>query len=385
MVAVLAVYGAWFAIRYPSSHSARDFIFIGSKFLTRSHASAAIRVDPAYARTLGVVGYDGQFCYFIALDPLHARPYIDSPSYRYTRILYPLLARALAFGQTHLIPYTLFAINWVSAGVATFLLALWLARRGSSPWYAALFGLFPGTFAALSRDLTEPLGYCLVAGALYLFVYGGRHREWYAAAAFALAALTREVTALFAVVYGLSLLWEHGHLQWRAGWPRALRFLSLSLLPLLVYKGLLALWLGSLGLRPNVSPIRAPLSGIFFYWPWDGDHWTLVVCLVVPALLWGALVLWAGVRNGWTVELAAFLVNMLIFDVFLSPSSFSEYEAAGRINMGAVLAAILCLPLCTRLCGRARLVLVLAASLWLWPALHLYLLGMVHAAVRAMF
>ncbi len=41
----------------------------------------------------GTEGYDGQFAYQIALDPLEAAPYLDVPAYRYQRILYPLLGR----------------------------------------------------------------------------------------------------------------------------------------------------------------------------------------------------------------------------------------------------------------------------------------------------
>ena len=47
----------------------------------------------------GKAGYDGQFNYAIAADPLHASPALDVPAYRYQRILYPLLVRALALGQ----------------------------------------------------------------------------------------------------------------------------------------------------------------------------------------------------------------------------------------------------------------------------------------------
>ena len=40
----------------------------------------------------GTIGYDGQFAYQIALNPLQAAPYLDIPPYRYQRVLYPLVA-----------------------------------------------------------------------------------------------------------------------------------------------------------------------------------------------------------------------------------------------------------------------------------------------------
>src|SRR6266436_1733061 len=47
-----------------------------------------------------VEGYDGQFSYWLAVDPSPAAAgtHFDVPAYRYQRILYPLLARALALG-----------------------------------------------------------------------------------------------------------------------------------------------------------------------------------------------------------------------------------------------------------------------------------------------
>ena len=50
----------------------------------------------------GTEGYDGQFVYYIARDPSTATQYIDVPAYRFQRILLPMLARFLAFGQVSL-------------------------------------------------------------------------------------------------------------------------------------------------------------------------------------------------------------------------------------------------------------------------------------------
>ena len=60
-------------------HDPRDFIEIGHRYIDRSHASAAIRVDPTYRHYLPGDGYDGQFYYFIALDPVNAPSYTDAP------------------------------------------------------------------------------------------------------------------------------------------------------------------------------------------------------------------------------------------------------------------------------------------------------------------
>ena len=56
-------------------------------------------------------GYDGQFFYYMALDPQGAAPYMDLPGYRYQRIAYPMLARLIVLGRSSLIPDALLAVN----------------------------------------------------------------------------------------------------------------------------------------------------------------------------------------------------------------------------------------------------------------------------------
>src|SRR5262245_30774632 len=76
--------------------------------------------------------YDGQFAYWIALNPRPsaAGPQLDVPAYRYQRVLYPLLAWALALGQTALVPWTLVGISFVAQVVLTALVERWLLLHG---------------------------------------------------------------------------------------------------------------------------------------------------------------------------------------------------------------------------------------------------------------
>ena len=74
-------------------------------------------------RPNGSEGYDGQFAYYIAVDPTSARAKLDVPAYRYQRILYPLLARALGLGQMAWIPWSLLVVNLVALAMATDFLA----------------------------------------------------------------------------------------------------------------------------------------------------------------------------------------------------------------------------------------------------------------------
>ncbi len=132
---VLAVYLAALGHWYRTGHSARDFVFVGHLYLdnhgTRGSESPAIDRGPVGATT--PFGFDGQFYYFIALDPGRAAPYIDDPSYRFQRIAYPMAARAIVLGQRSLVPDGLVAAN---------LVAIVLGVLAVAGWYAA--GCRPG-------------------------------------------------------------------------------------------------------------------------------------------------------------------------------------------------------------------------------------------------
>jgi hypothetical protein len=114
----------------------------------------------------GSPGYDGQFAYFIALDPapVQVASSLDVPAYRYQRILYPLLARALAFGQARAIPWTLLAINAVAQFAGTWALAAFLDHVGVWPGYALIYGLWVGLVSGVGLDLNEPLAFALITG-----------------------------------------------------------------------------------------------------------------------------------------------------------------------------------------------------------------------------
>src|SRR5205807_277016 len=144
--------------------------------------------------------------------------------------------------------YALLAINWLAVAGGTLVVAGWLRRRGLPVWFALVYGLYPGLLLGVKNDLTEPLCYGLVALAIYLFEFGGNRGLVWSACAFALATLTRETAAVFPLCYALPFFIQNR----RAGekGSRALSgicFLGISLGPLLLYKQVLAVTLGSTG------------------------------------------------------------------------------------------------------------------------------------------
>lgn len=157
----------------------------------------------------GTEGYDGQFVYFIARDPSGASEFIDVPAYRYQRILLPLFARLLAFGNPGLIPWSLLLINITALATSTLLLQQLLERRYTNRWFALVYSLFPGILMSVRLSLNEPLAYGLVVAAIWL---PDRDRRWAGYLALALAALTKETTLLFAAGF---VLWDLINLRWK--------------------------------------------------------------------------------------------------------------------------------------------------------------------------
>jgi len=367
---VLAVHALWIGAYFAAGHEIRDFIKIGSTDVQRSHASQVIKYDPSYRYppnhdAPNGTGFDGQLYYYIALDPANARYYIDSGEVglRYERIVYPLTARALALGQPGLVPYAMLVINVLAVALGTLAVAAWLRRKGVSPWFAAIYGFYPGLLISLQRDLTEPLAYGLVALAIYLFDFGGRRRFLWAGLAFALAALTRETTVVFPLVYAFRCV---------PNWRRTAIFAGVTLLPLAAYEIFLWKWLGIIGTESGPGPI--PFLGLL------SSEWTLVrkgpeiVGIIIPAVICVALAIRALTRGLWRTEIIALLANVAALVLFLPDSAWDAYTTAGRVSVGVVLAAIYCVPYLPALHLKRRLLPWAAVAAWLsvFPAALFY-------------
>ncbi len=380
---ILLVHGLWIGAYFAAGHEIRDFIKIGYLDVQRSDASQVIKFDPNYRYppnhdAANGTGFDGQY-YYVALDPANARYYIDTDeaSYRYARIVYPMAARALALGQPSLIPYTLLLINWLSVGVGVLILAAWLRRKGMSPWFAAIYGLYPGLLISLQRDLTEPLAYALVVVAIYLFDFGGKRRLLWAALAFAVAALTREVTLIFAAAYAGAVLLRGGaRTPWReriaTNWRAAVGFASLAALPLGLYEVFLWRWIGTLSVGGGLAlfPVGLIGAGEFQLSRQPPE----IIGVVIPAIICGGLAVRAlavGIRQ---VEIFAFLANWLLLVLMQPGSVYIAYTSIGRAAIGVVLAALICLPCLGQLKLSNRWLAWAPVAMWLsvWPAVLVY-------------
>ena len=290
--------------------------------------------DPA-----GTEGYDGQFAYYIARAPLDRCSQCDVPAYRTQRIIYPVLARALALGQDGLLPYTLPLVNLIALAAGTWLTEEILARYKVSRWYALTYGLYAGQLMAARLDLNEPLAYALVQAALLLIE---RDRWKLGVACFALAALTKETTLVFVAGYLLLLLA-------RRHWGRLAGLALGAGIPFAAWQVVLRLWLGDWGIGSGGAGATGweilPFRGLWSVGAVDLKALALLALVMVPlAVIPTLLSLWAAGRDLWRGRWHPFttmlLANALIM-LFLPQSTYREFLGMLRLTTGLMMATIL--------------------------------------------
>jgi hypothetical protein len=377
----MLVHTLWIVVYAALGHEARDYIGIGSYWVQRSTVSKQIVIDPTYRyptsrdETWGSHrGYDGQFSYYIALDPSHARYYMDSPSYRYSRILYPAAAWVLAAGQADLVPYSMVVVNWLAIAFGTLAIALLLRRRGVSPWWAAAYGLAPGMMLAMQRDLTEPLAYGLAAGGLLVLSGTGRRRHLIAGLVFALAALARQTTLLIPLVWALWTLlgWDGAVASARTRLRQAALVAGVAVGPYLAWEVYLRSWLGA---SSSGEPyVLVPFGWLFHKHFGLSRQPPMVIAVVVPAVLAAACAVWALRRGRRRPEWACLALQVLAFVIFAP--AYNAYTSLGRVVLGIVLVAVLCIPFLRDLPARGRRAMGGAGALYMAMAPVIYVYGL---------
>ena len=140
-------------------------------------------------------GHDGKFFFVLANDPLildsAADPaLLDRPAYRAQRIGYPAIAGAFGTLPPEAIAWGLVIVNVVFLGLGTYATAGLAASYGASPWVGLAFPLSLGMISELYIDGAGIVAQALGVGGVWL---ADRRRWGWATAAFAAAALAREV------------------------------------------------------------------------------------------------------------------------------------------------------------------------------------------------
>ena len=315
---------------------------------------------------LGTEGYDGQFIYYIALNP-HPQavaPFLDVPAYRYQRILLPLLASLLSAGSERALPWVLALLGILSQAAGTWAVGRLLAGWGMSRWYALVYGLWAGFTLSLRLDLPEPLAFGLVAGAILAMQ---RSRPFLGWTLYSLALFAKEVTVLFIAAHIISELAQ-------SRWRPALGLCLATLLPYGLFQGWLWMVFGQPGIGSGgamATPFEwIPYMGLVKIGGYSLVYFLAMLIVFGPLVVWPSLwgiwisfkTLLAGDRN---VIVLALLLNALAI-AFLPFSTFRETGGLIRFACGLVLSVIL-------FAGRYRYRRVLNYST-LWLVLNMFLI-----------
>lgn len=332
-----------------------DFIYIGSYFVQKSHTSPIINSQLKYAQK--GYGYDGQFFYYLALDPVHAFSYIDDPPYRIARVFYPLLARIFSFGRENLIADNLLIINIAGIIGTVYLLSKYLQKFHLSPYYSLIYGFYPGVYVSMAHDLNESLAYFLTMAGVCFFDSQKTTKLAISILMFTLAIFTRELTAVFSCVFMASLIFKTSadkNIRINQSWKKGLLGILIILLPFLLYFVFLNIYyIPDLSAHLSFPPILP------YLWPWTNPM-TLVM---LPSLITIIIPLIFIKRNQLTPAVAILGIHLLLL-LSLIPDDFVMYANIGRYANGLVLAAVLCLP--DLISYQRKLVAVIMGAAMLW-------------------
>ncbi|UCF61947.1 MAG: hypothetical protein JSV37_04470 [Anaerolineaceae bacterium] len=286
-------------------------------------------------------GYDGQFTYYLALDPNPStvEKRLDVPAYRYQRILYPILARVISVGDLSIIPWALLAINVVAHAIGTWAVTQFLVDHDLWQGYALIYGLWVGLVVGVGLDLSGPLAYALVVTGWLLY-----HRRHYllGASLIGLALFTKETSLLFWFPLLLSELLQKRSWRTISGlYAGGILFVGWQLwlwrefgAPGLGSGGAMATpfeWIPYMGLW-RIGPISMATLGLYLL--------MFGPTIVLPSA-WGVFHSLRALRRGEIyAETWALLINTL-FIVVMPFSTFREPLSILRVAAGMVVAVIL--------------------------------------------
>lgn len=291
--------------------------------------------DPA-----GTEGYDGQFTYYMALElnPERVGQRLDVPSYRYQRILLPLLARVLSLGSPTLAAWWLLAINLIAHLLGTWIITNLIHRRTRRRRYGLIYGLWVGLLVGVGTFLHEPLAFGLVAAAMWL---RGEQRLEMSALAFGLALFAKETTGLFWLAI---LLIDVFRMRWRSVGALLAGGAAYAVFQMYLLVAFGALGLGSGGV--GGSPFELiPFMGLVRVAGVDMRVFAAYLLIFGPGIvlpaLWGLWRFAAHLRDRQVALDTALLGLHAALMVFLPFSTYREPLGLVRIACGLVVALLL--------------------------------------------
>jgi hypothetical protein len=282
--------------------------------------AAAQRIDPGF-HTVPGGGYDGQFYWAIAVDPLATRSLhrdIDKPSYRYGHPLYGWLGWLFSAGRPRAVPAALAAIGLVSLFAAASAAAALGLRCGRNGWDGLFVALNLGLISSAAHDVAEPLAAALLLGAVFAYV-----REQRAAAWVCLALLPLAKEPLLLVLLGV-VAWELAQRR-----PRVAAQFATAAIPAFLWwtyaRIHLGAWFtsGDTALGEPLAGWRRALSG-----ERPGEARGVAVAILVALLVLFALSGLRALRTRGPVELA--YLGLVALAVCLAPNATAAFSTALR-------------------------------------------------------
>jgi hypothetical protein len=338
------------------------FILFGNAFAAWTH-------PPAGALLGSPNGYDGQFFFVQAQDPLLLHSWTVASlktagcAFRLQRMAYPVLAFVLGGGRMSALPTSMLATNILVLVGGCVAFAVYAHRRNWPTKWAVALTLMPGMLLPALRDLSDPLATVSVVTGVLL---AQSRRRWAAALALTIAVLTREVMMVVVVAVALHAVFQAWTQRpggrWQTvlvhSWPQ----IALPTAAFLTWQAWITLRTGGFVGSPSggfpvwnlIQEIHWSLSsGLPLYGVWD----TVYVILIAVAVVLSA---WSLVRRRTLVAAAAVAASLGV----LVPT-FGDSWSDTRLS--APLFALLLIDglqhedrLAVRLCGGAAAMSIVA-------------------------
>jgi hypothetical protein len=283
----------------------------------------------AYAeRLLGEVavrsdaGHDGKYFFILANDPFHLDPranaaFLDLPTYRAQRMLFPAIAGLGGLLPPGAIVWSLLITNILALGVGAWLAALLATRWGGSSWIGLSVPLNVGLVFELLIDGAGIVAFVLCIAAVSALV---RERVALASVLFTTGVLTREV--MLAFVVGVVVLWwvDRRRLPWAV---MVAPVLGLALWDLFLFWRLR----GVTGTGSDLTFLAVPFSGLIRAVPeWIRSPGELALSVLLVLIAVGFVPVALRTRNPLAWGALAFvpLAAVLSADVYLEAADLSR-------------------------------------------------------------
>jgi len=302
-----------------------------------------VRIGTLYSENdpNGTEGYDGQFAYYIALDPrpLHVEQHLDVPAYRYQRILLPFIVRIASFGHLQLIPWIFPLVTIIFHGLGTYVLTKLLVMWNINGWYALIYGLWVGFSLAVRLNLPETLAFAFVLSAMLAFE---KKLDLLASVLLGLALFSKETTILFIIAIFMAAIFQRFFV-------RILGIVIFVIIPYILFQLFLFENFGSIGIGSGGAMATGfeiiPLLGFFRIGNYSVFYMMMMFVVFFPSVIapaiWGTI---QSIRKIIHFEITDHTLSMFLNSLAIFFLPFSTYRETGgllRYSCGLVLALIL--------------------------------------------